>query len=124
MLDLFRRLEKEPDSYRGTGDTYSRHLPHSWMRIFLMTDYHDEDDEEEYEGSEGDEESGDDQGSHNSDDDENVTVGLTPQQQELLQIVSPIIAAVLVPEKEKPLAFHAALVMWHTSFLFLFPAYF
>lgn len=56
--------------------------------FFLRADYHDEGDEEEEYESEGEEESGEEQGSHDSEEDDNVTVGLTPQQQELLQIVS------------------------------------
>lgn len=63
MLDLFRRLEKEPDRFR---------------------DYRGEDDEEEYEEEEeGSEEEGTDD---EQEEDENMTVGLTSQQQELLQI--------------------------------------
>jgi len=66
MLDLFRRLEKEPDGY---------------------LDYGDEEDEEE----ESDEGSSEGEESHDEDEEEdeddlNYNQGLTPQQEELLQI--------------------------------------
>lgn len=64
MLDLFRRLEKEPDSFRDNRDE----------------DDYDDDEEDGSEGEFTDEEQVD------PEDDENQIVGLTPQQQELLQI--------------------------------------
>lgn len=66
MLDLFRRLEKEPDTYRENRDE-------------------DDYEEEEEDGSEG-EYSDDGHGSDDNEEEENLPVGLTPQQQELLQI--------------------------------------
>jgi ABC-type Zn2+ transport system substrate-binding protein/surface adhesin len=50
-----------------------------------------DDEEEEYEEESGEEDSGAEQGSdQDSEGDQNMTVGLTPQQQELLQIVSAV----------------------------------
>lgn len=91
MLDLFRRLEKEPDTYRGSCQAF-----HEWQihRILsnqntFLAENRDEDDyeEEEEDGSEG-EYSDDGHGSDDNEEEENLPVGLTPQQQELLQIVS------------------------------------
>merc|ERR1712136_239144 len=67
MLDLFRRLEKEPDGYLDYGDD-------------------EEDDEEESdEGSSNGEESYDED-EEDDEDNLNYNTGLTPQQEELLQI--------------------------------------
>lgn len=67
MLDLFRRLEKEPDGYLDYGE--------------------DEDDEEE-DSEEGSSEGEGSQDEEEEDDDAdlNYNTGLTPQQEELLQI--------------------------------------
>ena len=53
----------------------------------MFIEHHDEDEEDGEEGSD-EEYSDDEQGSNDDDENENVTVGLSPQQQELLQIVS------------------------------------
>ena len=94
MLDLFRRLEKDPDRYRGK-QTQKNVAIDSLLTFYFLSllkaDQHteEEDEEEEYE-----EESGEEEDSANEQQDsgeENESVGLTPQQEELLQIVSVII---------------------------------
>jgi len=69
MLDLFRRLEQEPDGYLDYGDE-------------------DEDEDDDEDDGDDDEEGSSIDGEESHDDDENrsSSTGLTPQQQELLQI--------------------------------------
>lgn len=56
----------------------------------MCVDYREDEDEDDYEeGESGEEDSEEEQEENDSEEDENRTVGLTPQQQELLQIVSP-----------------------------------
>ena len=89
MLDLFRRLEKEPDSYRGLI-----HLSDSvWFIfneiIFFLLDHRDDEDEEyDEDDEEGSEYTDEEHEGSDNEDCENVSVGLTAQQEELLQIVS------------------------------------
>lgn len=56
--------------------------------LSIKTDNREEDDDEEEEDESDGEYSDDGQGSADEELDQNLTIGLTPQQEELLQIVS------------------------------------